>query len=185
MTLTHIYIYMYMRTALRNAALRWFKLFTLHPSVFDIISARVYRYMARTHPRTHTVPSTLCRSRILWVPVFYPVYLQLHRAGNTVERRKSVGTSPEGGENSLKIPNVYSYNLHVIISDMPAGPRIYRADTCIPAYIHDRMYNYNSARGASKTRGETAGEGMAVPRANHRARGMCLECPSRFISSAF
>lgn len=137
------------------------------------------------HARTHTVSSTLCRSRILWMSVFYPVYLQLHRAGNTVERRKSVGTSPEGGENSLKIPNVYSYNLHVIISDTPAGRRNI---SCVRIYVYPRIYmtvcTITIAQGV-QGKCETAGEGMAAPRANHWARGMCLECPLRFISSAF
>lgn len=48
-----------------------------------------------------------------------------------------MGTSPEAGENSLKIPNVYSYNLHVIISDTPTGPRNI---SCVRIYVYPRIY---------------------------------------------
>lgn len=194
-----------MRVQLRGAAPGLYKLFTLHP-VCDIIPktrrarARPIRAYAHTcvhsaredarararsrmhaHRFEHFVPAAYPR-----MPVFYPVYPQSHRAGNTMGGGKARHTPPEGGENSLKIPNVYSYNLHVIISDMPARRDVLCVRLCTD-HVHDRMYvrtyvcmySYSGIHKETRERSASSTSGSPV---GVRVR---LECPSRFISSAF
>lgn len=137
-----------MRVQLRGAAPGLYKLFTLHP-VCDIIAktrasapdTHIHTTHACAHACTHTAPSTLCRLRIRGCQFSTRYTLnRIARAGNTVGGGKArrTHTPPEGGENSLKIPNVYSYNLHVIISDTSAGRParcIVRVLLCTPPYM--------------------------------------------------
>jgi len=142
------YIYVYSFTALRRcAAPSSYKLFTLHPQFADIIpkacvcadSAPTRRAHARMHAHCleHFVRAGISREcRFSTRYTFNRI-----APSNMVGRRKSAGVSPEGGENSLKIPNVYSYNLHVIISDTPAG-RLVGACMCVRADILTRTRAY-------------------------------------------
>lgn len=104
--------------------------------------ARVHIAHALTHARTPIGYTLRCRypvrTRREYVGIFYFPYVpsiasharpyrtpdNIPRVAEKHARARARGpTSPaEVGENSLKIPNVYSYNLHVIISDTTGRP---------------------------------------------------------------